>query len=207
MQYKRNFFVFLLLLLVPASLFARTQIDCKVHIDISQKHTEKITIHFSHDKQCELVMNPDRSEVIVRQKNTLKPVMSYNVEKDYNIVAKVIQTAKSKLGSEYAYAQAGPDRFDCSGFVYYVFTSNHISIPRTSINQSKSGKKILQKNLQVGDILFFDTANRKHVNHSGIYLGNGKFIHASSGKAHSVVISDFNKGFYKDKFLWGVRKR
>ena len=103
-------------------------------------------------------------------------------------------------------AKAGPDHFDCSGFVYYLFKNNNISIPRSSRAQSKSGKKLTRKELKKGDILFFDTAHRKHVNHSGVYLGDGKFIHSSSGKAYGVTISDLDKGFYPDKFRWGVRK-
>jgi len=87
-----------------------------------------------------------------------------------------------------------------------VFAQNGIDLPRTALAQSKSGEKISRASLQPGDILFFDTAHRGHVNHSGIYLGEGKFIHASSGKAYGVTISDLDQGFYKEKFLWGVRK-
>ena len=118
----------------------------------------------------------------------------------------LLSLAKSKLGDTYQLAKAGPDRFDCSGLVYYVFTKNGIVIPRTSLMQSQSGKKIKREDLRKGDMVFFDTYARGHVNHSGIYLGDGKFIHASSGKAHSVTISDLDHGFYKEKFRWGVRK-
>jgi len=78
--------------------------------------------------------------------------------------------------------------------------------PRTSRTQSESGEKIDRGSLKPGDILFFDTHERGHVNHSGIYLGEGKFIHSSSGKAYGVTISNLDTGFYKDKFRWGVRK-
>jgi len=122
-------------------------------------------------------------------------------------VDKLISLAKSKFGSPYLYANAGPDKFDCSGFVYYVFKTNGIKIPRTSRNQSKiKGKKLTRKEIKRGDILFFDTGHRGHVNHSGVYLGKGKFIHASSGKAKSVTISSLDRGFYPDKFRWGIRK-
>jgi cell wall-associated NlpC family hydrolase len=120
-------------------------------------------------------------------------------------VDKLILLAKSKLGSSYEPTKAGPDSFDCSGFVYYLFTTNGISIPRESIDQSESGKKLTREELKRGDILFFDTYERNHINHSGVYLGDGKFIHASSGKAYGVIISDLDKGFYLDKFRWGIR--
>ncbi len=121
-------------------------------------------------------------------------------------IDKIITLAKSKIGDSYEFAKTGPDHFDCSGFVYYIFINNGIKIPRTSLKQSQSGKKIKREELKKGDMVFFDTYHRKHINHSGIYLGNGKFIHSSSGKVYSVTISNLDKGFYKDKFRWGVRK-
>lgn len=117
----------------------------------------------------------------------------------------LISLAKSKIGSPYIYAKTGPDSFDCSGFVYYVFKENNITLPRTSLEQSKVAAKINKKNLKKGDLVFFDTSLKGKINHSGIYLGDGKFIHASSGKANGVTISDMN-GWYKDKFRWGIKK-
>jgi len=119
----------------------------------------------------------------------------------------IITTAKSKLGSPYSYGKAGENSFDCSGFVYYVYLKNGYHIPRTSKAQSQMSKeKIYDKSqLKPGDILFFDTSDRGYVNHSGIYLGDMKFIHASSGKAYSVTISKLDRGFYKDRFKWGIR--
>jgi len=126
---------------------------------------------------------------------------------DYNASTssnnKIIKIAQKHLGKPYKYGQVGPNSFDCSGFVYAVFKSSGQNIPRTSIAQSKiSGQKLSKNQLKEGDMVFFDTSLKGHVNHSGIYLGGGKFIHASSGRAYSVTISDMN-GWYKDKFRWG----
>jgi cell wall-associated NlpC family hydrolase len=114
--------------------------------------------------------------------------------------------AQSKIGSPYEHGKTGPQSFDCSGFVYYLFNEHNISIPRTSIDQSKIGKKLDKSKIRKGDILFFDTSEKGHVNHSGVYLGEDKFIHASSGKAKGVTISDLNT-WYVDKFMWGIRKQ
>jgi len=121
-------------------------------------------------------------------------------------VETLLERAKSKLGDSYVYAATGPDHFDCSGFVYYLFKESGVRIPRSSLPQSQSGEKLSREEIQKGDILFFDTHERGHVNHSGVYLGDGKFIHASSGKAYGVTISELDKGFYEDKFRWGIRK-
>jgi cell wall-associated NlpC family hydrolase len=133
-------------------------------------------------------------------------VKESNMTDNISKVDELISLAKSKLGSSYEPTKAGPDNFDCSRFVYYLFTTNGISIPRTSIDQSESGKKLTRDELEKGDMLFFDTYERNHINHSGVYLGDGKFIHSSSGKAYGVIISDLDKGFYLDKFRWGIRK-
>lgn len=122
-----------------------------------------------------------------------------------SIQSKLVKEASSHLGKPYKYGKTGPKSFDCSGFVYAVHRNVGLKIPRTSLAQSKiSGDKISKKNLEIGDLVFFDTSKKGHVNHSGIYIGKGKFIHASSGKAFSVTISDIN-AWYKDKFKWGKR--
>ena len=121
-------------------------------------------------------------------------------------IEKLIEHAKSKIGAAYVYAKAGPDNFDCSGFVYYLFKNIHHPIPRTSKAQSQSGDKLCRNLIKRGDILFFDTSKKGYINHSGVYLGDGKFIHASSGKVYGVTISKLDSGFYKDKFYWGIRK-
>ena len=72
---------------------------------------------------------------------------------------------------------------------------------------AKVGKYIKFANLKKGDMVFFDTTKKRlgQVNHVGIYLGKGDFIHASSG-GKKVMITNFRKKrFYKNRFLWGRR--
>jgi len=118
----------------------------------------------------------------------------------------IINVAKQKLGRKYVWGAVGQrGTFDCSGFTSYVYKKNGINIPRTSINQSKFGKFISRRNLKKGDLIFFDTSKHKkgYVNHVGIYLGNGKFIHASSAKK-KVVVSNLSK-FYAQRYV-GARR-
>ena len=194
-------------------LYAQTDttlVECNIHIDMVKNDATQFTLTLSHNEKCEIMMDHNTSKIVLISKEHT-PGLSHQ-DKETNVSAtesktdKLISLAKSKLGDSYMPAKAGPDHFDCSGFVYYLFKTNNISIPRSSLTQSKSGKKLTREELQKGDILFFDTANRNHVNHSGVYLGDGKFIHSSSGKAYGVTISDLDKGFYPDKFRWGIRK-
>ena len=115
---------------------------------------------------------------------------------------RIIKVAKSKLGSPYLWGASGTDNFDCSSFVQYVYRQAlNVNLPRVSYEQSESGKKI-NRNIKVGDLLFFETLNKGRISHVGIYVGNNQFIHASSAYK-KVVISEF-AGFYKEKFRWAV---
>ena len=117
-------------------------------------------------------------------------------------------SAKNFLGKRYVWGATGPKTFDCSGFTQKIYRlAAGINLPRVSREQAKVGTYVVYEKLQRGDMVFFDT-NRKEtgrVNHVGIYLGDNKFIHASSGNK-KVVITNFNeKKFYKNRFLWGRR--
>jgi cell wall-associated NlpC family hydrolase len=124
-----------------------------------------------------------------------------------NASSKVIRTAKRYLGRRYVWGATGPSHFDCSGFTQYVMKkSKGIKIPRVSRMQAYYGKYVSRKNLKPGDLIFFDTSRRRrgYVNHVGIYIGNDKFIHASSAR-HRVVITSLNRPFYRARFKWGRR--
>ena len=105
----------------------------------------------------------------------------------------VVEFAKTKLGSEYVWGANGPNKFDCSGYVKFVFEKTiGVNLPRTSLLQSKVDSKLDYYDLVIGDLVFFDTAKKGRVNHVGIYIGDGKFIHASSARSKKkVTISTF----------------
>ncbi len=123
-----------------------------------------------------------------------------------NSAGPVLKEAKKHLGKKYVWAANGPKTFDCSGFTCYVSKKNGVRLPRTSVMQAEVGKKVTRAQLKAGDLIFFDTSKERKgiVNHVGIYIGGGNFIHASSG-ASKVVISSLNQSFYKQRFVWGRR--
>jgi cell wall-associated NlpC family hydrolase len=96
---------------------------------------------------------------------------------------------------------------DCSGFVQYIYKEFDINLPRSSSEQAQEGKVAAHtmdfSKLIPGDLLFF-SPGRRHINHVGIYLGDGKMIHAA-GHHHGVVVSDLRKPYYRGNFV--VAKR
>ncbi|MCX7708664.1 MAG: NlpC/P60 family protein [Clostridia bacterium] len=122
-----------------------------------------------------------------------------------NLGEKFVSFAKNLIGVKYVWGGSSPNGFDCSGFVKYVYGNFDIRLERVAANQAKEGKSVEIDNLQPGDLVFFDTdGGHNYINHVGMYIGDGKFIHASSGHG-DVVVSDLLKGFYFKNFMTAKR--
>jgi cell wall-associated NlpC family hydrolase len=121
---------------------------------------------------------------------------------DYYENIYIEEIAKTHLGTKYVWGGNGEKGYDCSGFTKEVFEQYGVKLPRNSWKQAKVGKKVSRKNLRKGDLIFFNSQKQKRINHVGIYLGDGKFIHAS--RFHrKIVISPLKE--YKRYFKWGRR--
>lgn len=122
---------------------------------------------------------------------------------DENIRQKIVDYAKKFLGVRYKYGGTTAKGFDCSGYVQYVFKHFGIKLERTSADQGNHGTKINKQDLKPGDLVFFDTnGGHNAIEHVGIYIGNGRFIHASSGSGTKcVTISPLNQGFYSNTYM------
>ena len=124
------------------------------------------------------------------------------------LASKIIATAKQYLGCPYIYGTRGPNTFDCSGLTYYVFKQYGYTLKGSAYLQGYNDaypKITSMSALQPGDLVFFNTiADNDLSDHTGIYIGGGDFIHASSGGGH-VMISSMLKGYYYTNFSWGRR--
>lgn len=118
--------------------------------------------------------------------------------------AKLAATARQFQGHRYIRGGASPSGFDCSGFTSYVYKQHGITLPRTSTGQAYVGTKVNKADLLPGDLLIFSNTYKKGPSHTGIYLGNNQFIHASTSKT-GVIISDLNSTYYTSKFTYGRR--
>ena len=124
-----------------------------------------------------------------------------------NLIDQVINYAYRFRGTPYRYGAMSPRGFDCSGFTRYCFKKVGVSLSRSAKGQGyNNGRKVSKSQLKAGDIVCFDTDpdDGDKCDHVGIYLGGGKFIHASSA-AGKVVISSLSSGYYARVFSWGRR--
>lgn len=121
-----------------------------------------------------------------------------------NIREQIISFAQTKLGSPYVWGATGPNTFDCSGFVGYVFQkAANVNLPRVSSSQATFKPKIASMDMEKGDLVFFETTGKGRISHVGIYMGNRQFIHASSGRKR-VTISSLDSTFYNKTFRWAI---
>ena len=108
--------------------------------------------------------------------------------------ADIVNLAMSQLGANYCWGGVSPTTgFDCSGLVYYVYSQFGYTLNRVAADQAKNGVHVDPANLQPGDILCFYSGS-SYIGHSGIYIGNNRFIH-SSNSTTGVIISDL-AGYY-----------
>ncbi|TWI01048.1 cell wall-associated NlpC family hydrolase [Luteimonas cucumeris] len=119
-------------------------------------------------------------------------------------VQALLQKALALLGTPYRWGGTSPDGFDCSGMVGYVFRSAlGIELPRVSREMAKDGEKVDRASLAAGDLVFFSRRG-KRVDHVGIYVGEGRFVHAPrSGK--DVEVSSLSDGYWSRKYMQARR--
>lgn len=110
----------------------------------------------------------------------------------------VVAYAKQFMGTPYVYGGTNLNSgVDCSGFVYSVMKNFGITLNRSSASMASNGVAIDRAQLAAGDLVFFDTTgvNDGGISHVGIYISGGSYIHASSGKAYAVTISNLNDAY------------
>lgn len=118
---------------------------------------------------------------------------------------KIVRTAYAQMGKKYRPGGCSPrSGFDCSGLVWWTYGQHGIKVPRITSDQARTGKKVARKAARPGDILVFRTGNSPRGLHTGIYCGEGKFIHSpSSGK--TVCLESLGHKYWRDR-LTAIRR-
>jgi cell wall-associated NlpC family hydrolase len=120
----------------------------------------------------------------------------------------LVSIARAQVGTKYVLGGTTPDGFDCSGLVRYVMAALKVELPRTAAQQAETGLEIDRDktSLRPGDLLTFGKKGKSGVSHIGIYVGNGRYVHASS-VAGRVIESDLSRtGSPLIKAWRGVRR-
>ena len=121
----------------------------------------------------------------------------------------VAALARAQIGTRYRYGGDSPERgFDCSGLVQYVMARLRMALPRTALQQASLGVVVERDTSQLrpGDLLTFSTRESGSVSHIGIYVGHGRFVHASS-VAKRVIESRLDRPPAPRIKIWrGVRR-
>ena len=111
----------------------------------------------------------------------------------------IVDTAMQYLGTPYVWGGTTERGFDCSGFVQYVYKECGYTIDRTAAEIYQNGTYVEKENLEIGDAICF-SSHTESIGHVGIYIGNGQFIHASSGSG-AVIISDLSEKYYTARYV------
>ena len=138
---------------------------------------------------------------------------SSTTESNAALGVKIANYALAKQGSRYYWGASGPTYFDCSGLVYWAHKQAGVRIGRTTAaGYAGSGKSVSYNNLQIGDVITFNYG--RGVAHIGIYIGNGRMVHAS-GKGSETVGQDPNQcvkvtsiapGSYFHNYIYNCRR-
>lgn len=148
------------------------------------------------------------SPVGAQQSVESKPFEAYS-NSALSLRDSVVAVARAQIGTKYRLGGGTPEKgFDCSGLIQYVMGALRLSVPRTAKQQAKSGLAIKRdtSRLMPGDILTFGKGKKGSVSHVGIYVGDGRYVHASSVAGH-VIESSIDRPFSPLIKVWRGARR
>lgn len=163
--------------------------------------------HVTLDEFDKMVENQSNKEIRAQLREFKKGGIEKKISAKLKKVDKVLDYARSFLGTPHQMGGFTTKGMDCSGLVKVVFSKFDIDLPHSSQEQARYGKIIAKvEELKKGDLVFFFDSYKtsRFITHSGIYLGEDDFIHASNSRG--VIVSKVNDPHYWGKrFLFGTR--
>lgn len=171
----------------------------KVEVDGKEGYIAKRLLSNSKQEEEEATRNARERQLTDREQAEVNNAVSNSTSN--TIGEEIAEFAKQYLGCPYVYGGSGPSSFDCSGFTMYVYKNFGIRLSHSATAQSKNGVYVAKEDLQPGDLVFFkDYETMNGIGHVGIYIGNGDFIHASSGTGYCVKVSTLLSGSYLNRY-------
>lgn len=170
----------------PTRVATRARTQREVTVSKRERSSHVATITPSHRKRVTI---PDSSSTVALS----------SVDREG-----LIGTAMHQMGTRYVWGGTSTSGFDCSGFTGYVYSRHGTRLPRTAKEQATRGQSVGKDNLKKGDLVFFKTTRSDRISHVGIYIGEGKFVHASSGGG-KVRVNNLSDGYYSKRFAGAKR--
>jgi len=170
---------------------------------VTYSYVQKNGIDVSKQVLDEKITQTPVNQVIAKGPNSRPVNVAFAASRGSNGSSSIVNRALSLQGTPYVFGGTTRSGFDCSGFTKYVLASAGISLPRTSYAQFASGSLVGKNSLQPGDLVFFSTYS-SGASHVGIYIGGGRFVHASNPTS-DVKVSSLSESFYASRYL-GARR-
>ena len=165
-----------------------------------QGNSKAITTTVKQQKKPEAQSKAPTVQVKHKVTNhTKKPLRTAPVSGN---VKEILTYANTFTGVPYKFGGTTPAGFDCSGYIRHVFQKVGVQLPRQADEQYTVGKKVEKQNLQPGDLVFFETYE-PGVSHSGIYIGDGQFISATSSSG--VAVADIDDSYWGPRYVGAKR--
>jgi len=113
----------------------------------------------------------------------------------------LVKTARDFIGIPYLWGGTSPENgLDCSGLVLAVYQLNGLDLPRVSRDQYAAGIPVGRDRMQKGDLVFFAKGKDKPISHVGIYIGNGRFIHALR-RGQTIRVESLSREYYANRYM------
>ncbi len=144
-----------------------------------------------------------RNERVIEDYYIVAPEPGLFGRGDAGLRDRIVRSAMGFLGAPYRWGGPSAETgFDCSGLTMTAYRLNGLALPRASGEQYAAGRHVSRDELREADLVFFATGRDQRPSHVGLYLGQGRFVHApGSGKV--VRIDELSQGYYGQRFLGG----
>lgn len=197
---KETFVKLFIMIIIMICTFAIGGEEAKA--DTSAQTQNEIAIKTSNLKGGKIIKSP-KKEISTNSQEQTKVLNRGDYKSDGSLGSRAVSLAYNFLGIPYVYGAEGPNSFDCSGLTKYVYGKLGYSLPHYTGSQWNMGNRISDRNALVpGDLVFFNTCGP--ISHVGIYIGDGKFIHAPrTGK--TIEIASLNDSYYSPRYAGAVR--
>lgn len=186
-------------LTLQALQLAEDEHDLEFVSEVTVQSLEAIYNDVEEEQEAEVTAAKEQTEDPSTEESEAEEVASTQVE-TYPDNNNIVKHALDYIGTPYEWGGTSPSGFDCSGFLQFVFEEDDQTIPRTVSEIWNFSTPVDQPS--VGDIVFFETY-KAGPSHAGIYMGDGKFIHA--GESRGVEVSDLEQDYWKERYIGANR--